>query len=161
MSESVNCTFNFEFVNYQAFFSYEFNALEMSEMITIVLNVMTVIMANTCGEIHAMPKTLEQILTQRAYVVMNTSASRKVQTLGNARTMNTALPRHHTKWHSVQRRATPTVKAGQISKIVKKIRRPKKKSAECTCPQDVAPVKKCKLIVGGKVIKLFKFLCDL
>jgi len=126
------------------------NALEMSEMITIVLNVMTVIMANTCGEILAMQRTLEQILTQRAYVVMNTNVSRKVKTLGNALTVNIALPRHHTKWHSVQRRATPTVRAGQTSKIVKKISPPKKKYAECTSPQDVAPVKKCKLIVGGK-----------
>merc|ERR1719483_466192 len=90
-----------------------------------------------------MPKTLEQILTQRAYVVMNTNASRKVKTLGNVRTMNTVLPRHYTKWHSVQRRATPTVKAGQISKIVKKDKTTQEeicgmyKSTRCSTCQEV------------------------
>jgi len=67
-----------------------FNALEMSMMITIVLNVTTVIIANTCGDIHVMQRIGEKTLTPRANVEMSTSASQIMKTLENALTIHIA-----------------------------------------------------------------------
>merc|ERR1719285_237417 len=58
-------------------------------MITIVLNVSMVIMENICGETHVMRRIGAQILTQRAYVVMNINASRAVKILESALTIPT------------------------------------------------------------------------
>jgi len=67
-----------------------FNALEMSMMITIVLNVTTLIIANTCGDIHVMQRIGEKTLTPRANVEMSTSASQIMKTLETALTIHIA-----------------------------------------------------------------------